>query len=172
MKRGKYMKRKMFFLGLIIAGILSSLAFAEAQKPSTTAAIPGMPGNDSEQMKKMQEQMRQQQGQMLEQLKQQNPQMYEQMKAQQDLQNKISAITADFQAKKISYEAAKSALRPLLEQQLKARATGVDTEIAQLQKRIDELQELKSNPGKAADKQADVLLGKSQSGMPGMPGVF
>jgi uncharacterized protein involved in exopolysaccharide biosynthesis len=157
------MKSKMFFSGLIIAGVFSLLAMADVQKPS--AGVPGMPGIpavDQEQMKKQQEQMKQQQQQRLEMMKKQNPQMYEQMKAAQETQDKISQITTDFHANKISYESAKIQLRPLIAEQLKPRAANVDNEIAQMEMRISQLKKFKTNFSEVVDKSVDVRLGKAR----------
>ena len=116
---------------------------------------PVPPGNDQEQMKKQQEQM-------MEQMKKQNPKLYEQMKAAQEAQEKTTQITTDFQANKISYETAKNELRPIVEQQLKGRAENIDAEITQMEKRVEQLKNFKTNFSAMVDKAVDVRLGKAQ----------
>jgi uncharacterized protein involved in exopolysaccharide biosynthesis len=153
------MKNKTVFLTLIVAGIFSSFVFADVQNPPTT---PMPAGIDQEQMKKQQEQMRQQQDQMMEQMKKQNPQMYEQMKTAQESQEKIIQVVTDFQAGKISYDVAKAQLHSPVEQQLKLRAANIDGEIAQMEKRIEQLKNFKANFSEAVDKAIDVRLGKAQ----------
>jgi len=130
---------------------------------------PALPGFAPEQAKKQQEQARQQQQMIMDQMKQRDPKAYAQMKTAQDLQDKVAKITTDFFAGKISYESAKSQMRPLMAQAMKDRIDNVDTEIDQLQKRIQSLKDLKNNPNKAVDKAIDVRLGKA---MPDVLGVL
>ena len=156
------MRNKKTWVILILASALL-LPVYSANRP-----VPHL-GNPEE-MKKIQEQTRQEQGQMMEQMKQQDPSAYEQMKANQEREEKIAQITTDFRAGKISYDNAKAALRPFIEQAIKARADNVDADISQLEQRIVQLKKFKTTFREEIDETIDAYLGKTSSQPISLPG--
>ena len=134
--------------------VLTGLAYS--------ADIAGRERDEARRREKAQERARLQEQEMMELIKKENPEEYKRIKASQELSGQINAIVSDFYAGKISYDAAKSSLRPLVKKSLEAQAVNTDVQIKELQRQIAELQGLKNDIAAAVDKDIDIRLGKDQ----------
>lgn len=142
---------------LAIALLLCFHVFIFAQ-----TAIPSDKMRDFEKQRQdIEQKMKQMQQEELERLKKENPQLYQQRRDAFDRQTKISAILSSFHAKTLSESQVESQLYPLIKQDVQQYATGLGAEIQRVEKRLEFLRKVKSNPEILVKKRLDQLLGKS-----------
>jgi len=118
--------------------------------------------DQQKQMEQLQAQAEQIQARAMEELKEQNPQAYAAAMQAQAASRQLSQVIQDYNAQKISYEQAKSRLRPLVGSLLESRLKSAPAQIERLKKQITRLESMQNNPRQYIDRQIDVYLGKAQ----------
>lgn len=140
----------------------------------TALAVPAQmpdPKAMEKEMKKMQEQMEKSRKEQMEALRKMDPKAYEMMAKQEERAGKVSKIVTDYHGKKISYEAARSQLYPLLKDDMKAQLANIDNDIKMAEQRLSDLKKAKSNSDHLVYLQIDSMLGKGSGMGGGLPGL-
>lgn len=114
-----------------------------------------------EEMRRVQEQVNQQQQENLERIKRMDPGGYEAQKKTMERQAQINQIIASYHQNSISADEAERKLTPLVKQEVQRELDGIDSQIKIAEKKLAALKQAKSNPGSLVKKRVDQLLGRS-----------
>ncbi|MBU3933293.1 MAG: hypothetical protein KKH11_01320 [Candidatus Omnitrophica bacterium] len=135
------MSKKIFIFCFLFSLILSPARFSQAQLPPATQA----------------EMLSSQKG--LEKLKQSDPKMYQKMLRSKEVSTNIQKIIASYRRKELSLEQAKKKLYPFVEKNLKDRLDNIDTKIAELEQKLENLKKARSDSSPMIEKEIEMILG-------------
>jgi hypothetical protein len=115
----------------------------------------------------------QSQQQALELLQEKDPQAYQQQKAAMDRQSKIQEITGLYFEGKFPLTEAKSALLPLVKEQMQEDGVfgNLEARIKRLEEQLSLLKKSKEQPELLAEERVNQLLGRHSSGSPAAEGL-
>ena len=134
-------RKKIFIFCFLFSLILSPARFSQAQLPPATQA----------------EMLSSQKG--LEKLKQSDPKMYQKMLRSKEVSTNIQKIIASYRRKELSLEQAKKKLYPFVEKNLKDRLDNIDTKIAELEQKLENLKKARSDSSPMIEKEIEMILG-------------
>jgi uncharacterized coiled-coil protein SlyX len=110
---------------------------------------------------RIKEEMKRLQEEQLKELKKNNPELYKERMDDIERWEEINKIVVSYRDGKISEARAVKELYPLVEKSLENYIDGLDERIAKVEKKLESLKDVKSDPDMLIKKRIEQLLGKT-----------